>query len=90
MNVILSCLPLKDRLAFVYCHGHYHEMSWFLYPIFWFKQVETSKHICEKSYNYYQYYYEYYHQNYLLLLSLLLLEVLIRDFSGVMIVLCYP
>lgn len=34
MNVILSCLPLKDRLAFVYCHGHYHEMSWFLYPIF--------------------------------------------------------
>ena len=81
MNVILSCLPLKDRLAFVYCHGHYHEMSWFFYPIFWFKQVETPRHICEKSYNYYQYYYEYYHQNYSLLLLLLLLEVLTRDFS---------
>lgn len=80
MNVILSCLPLKDRLAFVYCHGHYYEMSWFFYPIFWFKQVETPRHICEKSYNYYQYYYEYYHQiihDY----YYLLLEVLTRDFS---------
>lgn len=68
MNVILSCLPLKDRLAFVYCHGHYYEMSWFFYPIFWFKRVETPRHISEKSYNYYQYYYQYYHQNYSLLL----------------------
>lgn len=24
-------------------------MSWFFYPIFWFKQVETPRHICEKS-----------------------------------------
>ena len=82
MNVIVSCLPLKYRLAFVYCHGHYYEMSWFIYLIFWFKQVETPRHICEKSFNYYHYYYEYYYWNYLLLLLLLLLEVLTRDFSS--------
>ena len=80
MNVILSCLPLKDRLAFVYCHGHYHEMSWFLFPIFSSNELRPLDtlvknliiiiniiiSIITKIIHYYYY---------------LLLEVLTRDFS---------